>query len=54
MEAKQKSLEGIAMPIMTKLYQASRKRDFFIDDLLVRIHFIIEMVSVDRPCAMRI
>jgi len=25
---------------------------FFIDNLLVRIHLIIEMILVDRPCAM--
>ena len=29
-----------------------RERKFFIDNLLVRIHFIIEMALVDRPCAM--
>ena len=28
------------------------EREFFIDNLLVRIHFIIEMILVDRPCAM--
>ena len=27
-------------------------REFFIDNLLVRIHLIIEMILVDRPCAM--
>jgi len=27
-------------------------REFFIDNLLVRIHFIIEMILVDRPCTM--
>ena len=26
--------------------------EFFIDNLLARIHFIIEMISVDRPFAM--
>ena len=26
----------------------SRERDFFIDNLLVRIHLIIEMILVDR------
>ena len=26
--------------------------EFFIDNLLVRIHLIIEMILVDRPCAM--
>jgi hypothetical protein len=30
------------------------KRDFFVDALLVRIHSIIEMILVDRPCAMEI
>ena len=29
------------------------KRDFFIDNLLVRIHFIIEMILVDQPGADR-
>jgi hypothetical protein len=28
------------------------KREFFIDTLLVRIHLIIEMISVDRASAM--
>ena len=28
------------------------EREFFIDSLLVRIHLIIEMILVDRPCAM--
>ena len=28
------------------------ERDFFFDILLVRIHLIIEMILVDRPCAM--
>ena len=30
----------------------SRERDSSIDNLLVRIHFIIEMILVDRPRAM--
>ena len=29
-----------------------RERDFFIDSLLVRIHSIVEMISVDWPCPM--
>ena len=29
-----------------------REEEFFIDNLLVRIHLIIEMILVDRPCAM--
>ena len=28
------------------------EREFFIDNLLVPIHLIIEMILVDRPCAM--
>ena len=37
------------------LPRASRqflKKEFFVDNLLVRIHLIIEIISVDRPCAM--
>ena len=30
----------------------SQHRGFLIDNLVVRIHLIIEMVLVDRPCAM--
>ena len=29
-----------------------KEREFFIDNLLVRIHLIIEMILADRPCAM--
>ena len=29
-----------------------REKEFFIDILLVRIHLIIEMITIDRPCAM--
>ena len=29
-----------------------KEREFFIDNLLVRIHLIIQMSLVDRPCAM--
>ena len=31
---------------------AGREREFFVDNLLVRIHSIIEMILVNRPCAM--
>ena len=31
-----------------------RERDFFIDNLLLQIHLIIEMIFVDRPCALRV
>jgi len=33
---------------------ASLGREFFIDNLLVRIRFIIEMMIPDRPCAMAV
>jgi len=29
-----------------------KEREFFIDNLPVRIHLIIEMILVDRPCVM--
>jgi len=29
-------------------------REFFIDNVLVQIHLIIEMILVDRPCTMRV
>ena len=32
--------------------EGQRERELLIDDLLVRIHLIIEMTLVDRPCAM--
>ena len=28
------------------------EREFFIDNVLVRIHWILEMIAVERPCAM--
>ena len=31
---------------------ALREREFFIANLPVQIHLIIEMILVDRPCAM--
>jgi hypothetical protein len=31
---------------------SARERELFIDNLLVRIHLIIVMILVDRPCAM--
>jgi len=34
------------------VHHTPAERESFIDDLLVRIHLIIEMILVDRPCAM--
>jgi len=39
---------------LTACRAAPREREFSIDNLLVRIHFIVEMILVDRPCAMRV
>ena len=32
--------------------EREREREIFIDNLLVRVHWIIEMIVVERPCAM--
>ena len=34
--------------------RSERERDFFIDSLLVRIHFTIEMILVERPCVIEV
>ena len=36
----------------TRTPSADREREFFVDNLLVRIHFVIEMILVDRLRAM--
>ena len=36
--------------IWARLERYGRENEFFIDNLLVRIHLIIEMILVDRPC----
>ena len=33
-------------------HAVAERESSFIDNLLVRIHLIIVMISVDRPCAM--
>ena len=35
------------------MLRPTRQKEFFIGNLLVQIHFIIEMILVDRPCAMK-
>ena len=32
--------------------ERERERDFFVDNLLVRIHLTIQMILADQPCAM--
>ena len=45
--------EGFVPPeIRGNVTKFAPEREFFIDNLLVRIHLIIEMIIVDRPCAM--
>jgi hypothetical protein len=42
---------NMAGTIVTEVV-SQREKKIFSDDLLVRIHLVIEMISVDRPCAM--
>ena len=37
---------------MLRVRSKEREREIFIDNLLVRVHWIIEMIVVERPCAM--
>ena len=46
------SAMGYAKPIVDNAYKREREWEFFIDNLLVQIHVIIEMILVDWPCAM--
>ena len=41
---------GLLLPGVHNLH--IQEREFFIDNLLDRIHVIIEIILVDRPCAM--
>ena len=54
--AVQRQLSGLALyPVAgfwVNLLSCGREREFFIDNLLLRIHFTIDMILVDRPCAM--
>jgi hypothetical protein len=40
--------------VKLKRSTAGTRESSFIDNLLVRIHLIIVMISVDRPCAMEV
>jgi hypothetical protein len=42
----------VALILYSPDHHPATKKEFFIDNLLVRIHSIIEMIFVDRPCAM--
>ena len=41
-----------AAELATRALKVHPERKFFIDNLLVRIHFIVQMILADRPCAM--
>ena len=54
-------VDGMVAPIQAEVFGnpcrlwavvVPAEREFFIDNLLVRIHLMIEMILVDRPCAM--
>ena len=46
---------SIAGPVLHRWgFVCHRDRDFLIDNLLIRIHLIVEMILVDRPCAMEV
>ena len=42
----------ISLWLAAKGVCAQSEREFFVENLQVRIHLIIEMILVDRPCAM--
>ena len=43
---------ALRAPCTASCLPGGRERHFFTDNLLVRIYLIIEMIVVDRPCAM--
>ena len=45
---------GHARVVHLLLDKGAAEREFFISNLLVRIHLIIKMILVDRPCAMAV
>jgi hypothetical protein len=44
--------EAAPTMIMITIFFSEREKEFVIDNLLVRIHLLIEMILVDRPRAM--
>ena len=43
---------GTSVNLECMLGEAGAEREIFIDNLLVRVHWLIEMIVVERPCAM--
>jgi len=53
LDARLEGLDGhVLVARLLRGLRRLREREFFIDNLLVRIHFIVEMILVNRPCAM--
>ena len=46
------SLRMASLTILLAAATDLSNRDIFIDNLLVRVHWIIEMIVIERPCAM--
>jgi hypothetical protein len=47
-----RTLENIPENTKRTRITLDREKEFFIDNLLVRVLLIIEMILLDRPCAM--
>ena len=50
----ERGVEDRARQLPLQLLGLQREKELFIDNLLVRFHLIIEMILVDRPCAMEV
>ena len=51
-EPHRRPLARVGVPLFRA--RGVREREFFVDNLLGRIHGIIKMILVDRPCVMGI
>ena len=50
--AARRAARAVCGPMSYVCKHPETEREFFIDNLLVQIHVIIEIFLVDRPCAM--
>ena len=50
-EQRHRSVRQLHLPLQQTLTNPG-EREFCIDNLLVRVYFIIEMILVEQPCAM--
>ena len=46
--------QGLTVGRLGQMEALESEREHFFDNPLVRIHFIIEMILVDRPCAIEV